>query len=79
MGCPQEAVQLVINAYPEAIVIRTKKGTSARHFLSETCPHRMKLEALLDDASKRFNSSFADPFSRRSVSCARRLEAAVFV
>lgn len=59
-------VQAVIAAYPPAIVMRTKKGSSVARCLSRDCPNREELKQVLIKAKADFDKSFRSPIKTQN-------------
>jgi len=63
VGASMKVIQLMLHANREAIVMKTKKGSTPLDCLNKSYPHREEALALLVQARKDFDASFASPLS----------------
>ena len=56
-----DVVTSILNAYPEAVLIKTRKGSSIAKCIPKLCGHRAQLQKLLSEANKRVERTVALP------------------
>jgi hypothetical protein len=61
MGASAQVVQAILPAYPEALLIKTRKGSSIMRCIPKTCPHRSQLLRILSVAQRQVEASVSLP------------------